>query len=237
MSGMAVSDEARQPGPLPRWVSFDCYGTLIDWETGVRKAFVDLGHIPSEESAEAFRTWERLQWNLLAGPYVPYAEILWASFRETVEQLGYWCPGYAGEAFVNSLSRWEPFPDAGAALLRLSRSCRLTIISNIDRKLLGQSLKHFPVRFDALITSEDTGAYKPDPRVFSYAVEQLGCNPSEIVHVSFGHVACGADYDLLPASAAGLRIVYLNRNSLAAPKIAVEAELASLEDLPLLWNL
>ena len=221
--------------PPPRWISFDCYGTLIDWESGVRRALRELAHV-SDEEPELFRAWERIQWEKIQGPYQPYSEILWASFRQVVEEFGYWCPGYAGEAFVNSLARWEPFPDVNPALLRLSRRFRLAIISNIDRNLLGGTIRHFPVRFDALITAEDARAYKPDPAVFRCALERIGCQPAEIAHVAFG-----ADYDLEPAHSLGFRIVYLNRLGLPLPApagnhVPLEAEITSMEQLPDLWG-
>ena len=107
--------------PPPRWVSFDCYGTLIDWQSGVKRTFRELAHVSEDETQEMFETWERMQREKIHGPYAPYAEILWSSFRQAVEESGYWCPGYAGEAFVESLARWEPFADVNPALRRLSQ--------------------------------------------------------------------------------------------------------------------
>ena len=220
--------------PPPRWVSFDCYGTLIDWQSGVRRAFQELAHVAEEETQELFEVWERMQWEKIQGPYLPYEEILWASFREAVEKFGYWCPGYAGEAFVDSLARWSPFPEVNAALKLLSQRFKLAIISNVDRRLLGGTIRQFPVRFDALITAEDARAYKPNPAVFRCALERLACKPEEVAHVAFG-----ANYDLQPAHELGLRVVYLNRGGLPAPPAAdlpVEAEIKSLEELPSLWT-
>src|SRR3972149_6903036 len=110
--------------PPPRWVSFDCYGTLVDWESGVRRAFRELAHVSEDETGELFQTWERIQWGKIQGPYVSYEDVLWSSFREALERFGYWCPGYAGEAFVDSLARWEPFPDVNPALQRLAQRHR-----------------------------------------------------------------------------------------------------------------
>ncbi|MBI4465095.1 MAG: hypothetical protein HY647_10360, partial [Acidobacteria bacterium] len=125
------------PGPPPRWISFDCYGTLIDWQSGVRRAFEDLARVPEEEAAELAQSWERIQWAKIQGSYASYEEIMQASFRETLEEFGHRYGGYALEAFVESLGQWEPFPDVNPALIRLSRRHKLAIISNIDRQLLG----------------------------------------------------------------------------------------------------
>ena len=216
--------------PPPRWLSFDCYGTLIDWRSGVRRAFRDLAHAAEEETREMFEAWERLQWEKIQGPYAPYEEIMWSSFRQVVEEFGHWCPGYAGEAFVDGLARWDPFPDVNSALRRLAPRHRLAIISNTGRHLLGGTIKNFPVRFDALITAEDARAYKPDPRIFRLALERMGCLPGEVAHVAFG-----APYDLEPAHDLGMRVIYLNREGLPHSELPVEAEIQSLEDLTAMW--
>ncbi|MBI4464579.1 MAG: haloacid dehalogenase type II [Acidobacteria bacterium] len=213
--------------PPSRWISFDCYGTLIDWETGIRRAFQELLRIRDDEEEELFRIWERIQWQKLQGAYLPYAEILRASFRETASEFGYSCPGYAVESFVESLGRWEAFPDANPALSRLAQSFRLAIISNIDRDLLGHSLRRFSVRFDALVTAEDARAYKPNPAMFRYALQRLAYPPEQVLHVAFG-----VDYDLKPASALGMRVIYVNRHNEPRPDLPLEAEIQSLEQLP-----
>ena len=214
----------------PRWVSFDCYGTLIDWESGIRRAFRELARVREEEEEKLFQTWEKLQWKKLQEPYAPYAEILRSSFRQAVETFGYRYAGYAGEAFVASLARWEPFPDVNSALNGLSHRHRLAIISNTDRELLGQTLRHFTVRFDALITAQDARGYKPSPEIFRHALDRLNCSPGQVVHVAFG-----ADYDFRPAHSLGLRVVCLNRKQLPAPEIPLEATIESLEELLHLW--
>ena len=217
--------------PAPRWLSFDCYGTLIDWQSGVIRAFRDLVPRGETDVAEIFLVWERMQWEKLRDPYVPYAEILRSSFRETMEAMEYKCGAFAEVAFAESLARWEPFVDVNPALVRLSRQYKLAIISNIDRHLLGGSLRRLAVRFDALITAEDARAYKPDPAIFQLALRRMDCAPQDVAHVAFG-----ADYDLQPAGSLGFRVVYLNRQGLPRPVTPLEAEIRSLEELPGLWG-
>ncbi|MBI4459421.1 MAG: haloacid dehalogenase type II [Acidobacteria bacterium] len=217
--------------PPPRWISFDCYGTLIDWQSGIKRAFVELARAPESEVPELFQAWERIQWEKIQGPYAPYETILHASFWEVLEQFGYRCGGYVPQAFVESLARWEPFPEVGPALIQLSRRYKLAIISNIDRQLLGRSLRRLPVRFDALVTAEDVRAYKPNPEIFRYALTRLACPASDIAHVAFG-----VEYDLRPAQALGFRAVWLNRQQLPPPEIPLEAEISELGQLALLWQ-
>ena len=203
----------------------------MDWKSGIRRAFEELARVPEAEAAELFQTWERIQRGKIQGPYAPYEEIIQASFREALEEFGYRYGGYALEAFVESLARWEPFLDVNPALIRLSRRYKLAIIANIDRQFLGRSLRRLAVRFDALITAEDVRAYKPNPAIFHQALALLACPAQEVVHVAFG-----AENDLQPAQALGLRIVYLNRQKSPLPEVLPEAEIADLEELSSLWK-
>ena len=216
--------------PPPRWLSFDCYGTLIDWQDGVVRAFRDLLPGDAENVEDIFPLWERTQREMLREPYTPYAEILRGSFRRTMETLGYRCPAFAVESFVDSLARWEPFPDVNPALIRLSQRYKLAVISNIDRQLLGGTLRRLSVRFDSIMTAEDARTYKPDPAMFELALRKMACQPQEAAHIAFG-----ADYDLEPACGLGIRVVYLNRQGLPRPALPLEAEIGSLADLPCVW--
>ena len=225
-----------QPLPPPRWLSFDCYGTLIDWQRGITGVFQEF--IPPGEEVVAddvFRVWEQIQWEMLHGPYIPYLEILQASFERAMEALGFRCPRYASEAFLESVGRWEPFPDVNPALIRLSQRYKLAVISNIDRALLGGSLRRLAVRFDMLMTAEDAQCYKPNPAIFQLALKKMDCTPQEVVHVAFGSA-----YDLGPASGLGFRTVYLNRQGLphaaAPPQTPIEAEMTSLGQLIAFWE-
>jgi 2-haloalkanoic acid dehalogenase type II len=125
------------------------------------------------------------------------------------------------------MPRWAPFPDVNAALRSLSQRHKLAVISNVDRRLLGGTIRQFPIRFDALITAEDARAYKPDPVVFRCALERMG----------LAHVAFGADYDLKPAHEAGMCVIYLNRGGAAVPPDApMDAEIHSMDELAALWT-
>ena len=220
--------------PSPRWLTFDCYGTLIDWQSGITSVFREFIP-PGEEVADVFGVWERIQWEMIQEPYVPYIEILKASFERAMDALGYRCPRYATEAFVDSLTRWEPFPDVNPALIRLSQRYKLALISNIDRALLGGSLRRLAVRFDMLMTAEDAQCYKPNPAIFQLALKKMDCPCGEVAHVAFG-----AAYDLAPASGLGFRTVYLNREGPTGSKAPllppIEAEITSLEQLTSLWE-
>ena len=221
--------------PPPRWLSFDCYGTLIDWQSGITGVFQEFIPPGEEVGVDVFGVWERIQWEMLQGPYVPYMEILQTSFERAMDTLGFRCPRYATEAFLDSVARWEPFPDVNPALIRLSQRYKLALISNIDRALLGGSLRRLAVRFDMLMTAEDAQCYKPNPAILQLALKKMDCAPQEVAHVAFG-----AAYDLGPASDLGFRTVYVNRQGLphskALPETPIEAEISSLGQLLTLWE-
>lgn len=231
LSSRAVRPMTTPSNSPPLWLSFDCYGTLIDWEGGVRGAFQEVVPRGKEAPPDIFTVWERIQWELLQGPCVPYAEVLRTSFQRTMDTLGYDCPRRAADAFLDSLARWEPFPDVNSTLIPLSQRYKLAVISNIDRELLGVSLRRLAARFEMLMTAEDTPCYKPNPTIFQLALKQMHCAPEEVVHVAFG-----AAYDLAPASSLGFRAVYFNRQNLPLPETPVEGEIRTAEELLTLWK-
>src|SRR5581483_3618555 len=142
-----------------------------------------------DEEEDFIHTWEALQREKMRGPYKPYTGILQESFREALAQFGYRCAAYAEEAFVSSVGQWEPFPDVNPALVSLAQRFRLAIVSNVDRQILGWTLRRLQVRFDALITAEDVRLYNPNPEVFRYALEKVSCAPQEMVYVVSGSEA------------------------------------------------
>lgn len=218
--------------PAPRWLSFNCYGTLIDWESSVRRSLLEAAHTRSDEEQELLQTWERVRRAKMQGAYTSYARILQDSFRETLEHFGYRCAPHVTEAFLQSVANWEPFPDVNPALIRLAQRFRLAIVSNVDRDILGQTLRRLQVRFDALITAEDTRQYNPSPEVFRYALAKTNCTPQEMVYVAFSSEA-----DLESAASAGVRVVYLDRGTpLGETKLPVEATIKNLNELAGLWH-
>ncbi|MDI3341360.1 MAG: haloacid dehalogenase type II [Sphaerobacter sp.] len=200
-----------------RVATFDCYGTLIDWEGGAGSFLYALAlrlGDPNPEPGPALRErWEALQFDLLAGEYRPYKEILAESLRRWMAERGYpWGPAY-GEELVRAMRSWQPFPDTRPALLQArAAGLRLVILSNTDRDIMAHTLRHLDVPFDQVIVAEDVGAYKPSERGFRYALERIGEPPERILHVAFGF-----KYDIGPAQRLGFRTAWINRHVEAAP--------------------
>jgi 2-haloalkanoic acid dehalogenase type II len=208
-------------------ITFDCYGTLVDWEAGVRDYVRPILASGSHRdvTAEAWvARWERIQFQMLR-PYRPYREILQRSYDATMQYFGLEAFVDAGAGLARSIADWQPFPDTRKALRRLARRYQLAIVSNIDRDLLADTVGRIQAPFSCLVTAEDAGAYKPDPKPLQLAIERLGVSPGAILHTAFGW-----KYDLEPARALGMRTCFLNRGGVTIDEPR-DLEVASLDAL------
>jgi 2-haloacid dehalogenase len=203
--------------PRARLATFDCYGTLIDWEGGLGTFLYGIalreGDSAAPNGRELRERWEAIQFELVRGEYKPYKEILAESLQRWAEERRYRVTSDDGEALVRAMRGWQPFPDTRPALTRVREAgMRLAIISNTDRDIIDHSLKQLEVPFDDLIVAEDCGAYKPSEEVFRKALERFGEDPSDVLHVAFGF-----KYDIGPAQRLGCRTAWVNRHVESAP--------------------
>jgi 2-haloalkanoic acid dehalogenase type II len=193
-------------------LSFDCYGTLIDWESGIWAALqpllVKVGSAPSRETALAlFARHESAQ--QAATPGLLYAELLARVHRHLAAEWGI-APDEAGaRAFGASVGEWPTFPDSVEALAYLQGFYRLVILSNVDRASFAHSNARLGAVFAAIYTAEDIGSYKPDLRNFRYMLERLaetGHRPDQVLHV-----AQSLFHDHVPANRLGLHSAWIDR--------------------------
>ncbi|HEY1596293.1 MAG TPA: haloacid dehalogenase type II [Thermoleophilaceae bacterium] len=203
--------------PRARLATFDCYGTLIDWDGGVAAFLYSLALREGDSEAPNGRAlgerWEELQFELVTGPYKPYKQILAESLAAFAAERGYTVTDADEKALVRSMRSWQPFPDTLPALTRVREAgMKLAIISNSDRDIIEHSLRHLRVPFDDVIVAEDCGAYKPSDDVFRQALERFGEDPADILHVAFGF-----KYDIAAAQRAGCRTAWVNRYVESAP--------------------
>jgi 2-haloacid dehalogenase len=197
--------------------SFDCYGTLIDWEGGLGCFLYDLalrnGENPHESGRQLQERLEDIQFELIQGPYQRYEVILAEGLRSWCDERSYPWDDQYGVELARSMRSWQPFHDTKPALTRARESgLKLVIISNADRDIIKHSLKHLEVPFDDVITAEDCGAYKPSPIVFEKALARIGESPEQILHVAFGF-----KYDIGPAQSFGMKGAWINRNAEPRP--------------------
>ena len=216
-----------------RSLSFDCYGTLIDWITGIGGALETLaasgGSLPVDQG-EFFDTYLEVEAEAEAGPYVPYRNILSAAQVELARRFGLTVPPERARLLAESVPSWKPFPDVNPALARLKTRYRLGILSNIDNDLFAATARHFEPaihRFDFVITAEDVRSYKPGHPHFARLLETVVDDPD--AHL---HVAQSLFHDGVPAAELGIPFVWINRrhevNDTAAKPLAVFADLTEL---------
>lgn len=193
-------------------LSFDCYGTLIDWEAGIAavlRRWADARGLAmsDDELLTAYSTHEAEA--EVVRPTALYPEILARSMRALGAQLGVPVSDGEAEAFGASVPDWPAFPDSQEALERLAKRYKLIILSNVDRTSFAGSAKRLGVTFTGIVTAQDVGSYKPSPRNFeALAVERerLGVPEGRLLHV-----AQSLFHDHVPAKAAGLPTVWINR--------------------------
>jgi 2-haloacid dehalogenase len=203
-------------GDKIRFATFDCYGTLIDWEGGAAAFLYELArrHEPEPPPAEELRDrWEALQFERLSGPWRSYREVLADSLAELAGEHGWRWNARDGEALARSMESWQPFPDTVPAL-RAAREAGigLWIISNCDRAIMQHSLRHMDVEFDGVTVAEDCRAYKPSREPFERALNGMNVPPEQILHVAFGF-----KYDIGPAQQVGMQTAWVNRRHEPAP--------------------
>jgi 2-haloacid dehalogenase len=192
-------------------LTFDCYGTLIDWERGILGVAVPLleQRGATVEAVSLLREYARLEAEEERGAYRPYREVLRAVMRRLGEAHGVTLSDQEAEALPASVGSWPPFPDTVEALRALKSRYRLVILSNIDDAMFAETNRLLGVEFDTIITAEQVGSYKPAPNHFTTALERTGARPEQVLHV-----AQSLYHDHAPAKARGWSTVWVNRSSL-----------------------
>ena len=191
--------------------TFDCYGTLIDWEGGAAAFLYDLArrHERDPPRARELRDrWEALQFERLGGGWRSYRAVLADSLAELAGEQGWRWNDRHGDALARAMESWQPFPDTEPAL-RAAREAGigLRIISNCDRGIMEHTLRHLDVEFNGVTVAEDCRAYKPSTAPFEHALRGLHLPPDQVLHVAFGF-----KYALAPAQQLGLRTAWVNRH-------------------------
>ena len=209
-------------------LTFDCYGTLIDWESGILAALrpVFANRNLQVEAERILRLYAKYEATEEAGPYKPYQEVLRGVMAGLAAEFGFDPTVQELEALPNSVRRWPPFPDSVAALNTLQQhNYRLVILSNIDDALFAESNRLLQVQFDAVITAEQVRSYKPSAQNFKYALTRLGASQGQVLHV-----AQSIYHDHVPAKGLGFTTVWVNRKSLV-PGVGVALPANATPDL------
>ncbi len=217
--------------PLPSkitFVTFDVYGTLIDWETGVYEAFAkeaqrDGFTIERDELIPLFHEIER---EIEAGSYELYAEVQRRTAVEISKRLGWPLEPSRSGFLPDSVQRWLPFKETNPQLQKLSKKYKLGLLSNIDDKLLGQTRRHIPTDFDLVVTAQQVRSYKPDAAHFTECARRVGGKKGWV------HVAASHYHDVDPCIKARIPVIWVNRKkeTLEAGQKKPTAEVANLRE-------
>jgi 2-haloacid dehalogenase len=211
--------------PITRWATFDCYGTLIDWERGIMDAFKGLW--PDADAHELLATYHRVEPQVQTGSGSPYAQVLTDALRGVADRHGLTLGDDDRDALSGSLPEWPPFAEVPDALAELQRrGWKIAVLSNTDPELLDASIRRIGVDVDLRITVAEAGSYKPahghwDAFFASTDADRAG-------HV---HVAASLFHDIAPCAELGLRAVWINRLD-EATDLTVAGELPDVRSLP-----
>jgi 2-haloacid dehalogenase len=168
----------------PKYISFDCYGTLINFQMAelARELFAD--RIAPENMAQFTTDFARYRLDEVMGDWRPYDQLLCNSVERTCKRWGIEYRDNEGLKFYKAVPTWQPHPDVPAALARLATEYKLVILSNAMDEQIMASVDKLGAPFHRVYTAQQAQAYKPRLQAFEYMIEQLGCNPEDILHVS-----------------------------------------------------
>ena len=200
---------------LPKAITFDCYGTLIDWETGIQHFFAEslaskgLGYVDPQTLQQE---WEEIQFQYIQEKYRPYRQVLRDTLRMVFNNYHIPTDNEECDEFAYSMGQWKPFPDSREAILALQQYVKVVLITNTDDEIIQETQKTIGVQFDDIITAEQAGAYKPSHKGFLLARARLGLQVSELWHAGFGF-----KYDIVPETELGYTTVWVNRQGEGRP--------------------
>jgi 2-haloacid dehalogenase len=190
-----------------QWVTFDVYGTLIDWESGIYAAFEkeasrDGFTLDRDEVINHFHEVSR---EVEGGSYELYAEVLRRTAVEIAKRIGWPLEPSRSGFLPDSVPAWKPFKETNPQLKKFLSKYRTGLISNIDDKLLGQTRRHIPADFDLVVTAQQVRSYKPDPAHFNEFARRVGSKKGWV------HVASSLHHDIEPVSKLKVPTVWVNR--------------------------
>jgi 2-haloacid dehalogenase len=197
--------------PIPKnisFVTFDVYGTLIDWETGVYEAFAEEA---ARDGVEIDRNtliplFHEVSRGIEAGSYELYAEVLRRTAIEVADRIGWRLEPSRSGFLPDSVQRWKPFRETNPQLAKLAKKYKLGLLSNIDDKLLGQTRRHIPVDFDLVVTAQQVRSYKPEPAHFTECARRIGGKRGWV------HVASSHYHDVVPCVKQRVPVIWVNRS-------------------------
>ena len=193
-----------------RVITFDCYGTLVDWETGILNSLRPIlsAHGATLDDAEILRLYGELEARAEGSEYRPYREVLGDVVRGFGERLGFSATAGEQQSLPDSLATWKPFPDTIASLRRLKSKFKLAIISNVDDDLFSATALQLEIVFEYVTTAGQARAYKPSLEIFRFAQNKMNTAAEQWLHAGQSIY-----HDVIPAKSLGISTVWVNRPS------------------------
>ncbi|MGA8490911.1 MAG: haloacid dehalogenase type II [Terriglobales bacterium] len=191
-------------------LTFDCYGTMIDWETGIFSALRPIlaAHRKPVADSTILQLYSELEASAEQATFVPYRDVLQSVVRGFGERLGFSPTEAEVRSLPESLANWRPFSDTVEALRKLASRYQLAVVSNVDDDLFAATAPKLGVAFSHVITAQQAGCYKPCIRMFTLAAERTGIRRDQWVHVGQSIY-----HDVIPAQSLGIATVWVNRPS------------------------
>jgi len=191
-------------------LTFDCYGTMIDWESGIFSTLRSIlaAHNQRISDFGLLELYSELELKAEQGEFLPYRDILQSVVRGFGEHLGFAPTDAEVRSLPESLPNWQPFPDTVEALHKLKTRYRLAVLSNVDDDLFASTAPKLGVAFEHVITAQQAGCYKPCMKIFKLAEERIG-----VTREQWLHVGQSIYHDVIPAQSLGIATVWVNRPS------------------------
>jgi 2-haloacid dehalogenase len=191
-------------------LTFDCYGTMIDWESGIFSALRPIldAHSKMLSDSALLALYAELELTAEQGEYLRYRDVLQSVVRGFGERLGFSPTDAEVRSLPESIATWQPFPDTVEALRKLTKRYQLAVMSNIDDDLFAATASKLEVPFSNVITAQQAGCYKPCMNIFRLAEKRIG-----VSHDQWLHVGQSIYHDVIPAQSLGLTTVWVNRRS------------------------
>jgi 2-haloacid dehalogenase len=204
-------------------LTFDCYGTMIDWESGIFSALRPILRARNKEISDAalLELYAELELEAEQREYQTYRDILQSVVKGFGERLGFKTTEAEVRSLPESIANWQPFPDTVEALRNLKTRYKLAVISNIDDDLFALSAPKLQVKFDEVITAQQARCYKPGEKIFQMARQRINIEPAKWLHVGQS-----VYHDVIPAKSRGIATVWVKRSSPRAGAGATKAATA-----------
>lgn len=212
----------------PKYITFDCYGTLTWFQMNEMTRRLIADRIPADRMDAFVKDFAAYRFDEVLGAWKPYEEVIKSAFERTCKKWGLAYDEAESRSFYDAVPGWGPHPDVPTPLAKVAEHYPLVILSNASNDQIQSNVDKLGAPFAHVFTAQQAGAYKPRFQAFEYMFDQLGCAPSELLHVS-----ASLRYDLMPAYHLGItNKVYVNRGYEPSTPYYGYSEITGIDGLP-----